>query len=999
VALLAHPPGCRTCVLDEIGEGFAPADGPSESWLLLVGEALGKVEALTGRPFMGDAGGMLTRLLNLLGWKREAIRIHNVISCRPPNDWYDERAPWYYQAMGHCPYLGQTLAEGHQVVVPMGMSALRRVLHLEHRKKIRVQDFHGSILRDPTDRFWVVPTYHPSFLQRGASNLIGVVLWDLLRAEHARDHGKPADNASLVIDPPVDWFRAWVDQVVQARQQDPGAYPISSDVETPDKAGGKDEGEITAEDRSMQLLRHNVACHPDEGVTVPHAGPFLDELKRLYASPGVIWMWNREYDFKRQVHAQLLREEDSTKVVDLMWLWKVLQSDVPRGLGFVAPFYSSFGPWKHLADEDPARYGAIDGLQNHRVGFGIIGDLVQSGQYRIAMRHTHELLTKVLRPAQLVGVKVDRTRLTVFKQELADKARERLQTLQDCIPEALRPLTPKGGLRRRPAADVLHVRASAFTRRGKVRAGKPTPEIKQELYAKAQVVEKVIDREVLVCTLCGAADCDRRHRCADRRDADAVGAGLEIRSVPVRRWYWREPFNPDSVPQVLAYLKHRKHRAGRLKGKETGESTNRETLERLARTTGDPFYAALLDYRAIGKVKGTYVEGTERRLDSDDRLHPVPTFKPSTMRLSYVDPNITNVVADKDEGRNLAAGFRKCIVASPGCRLLEVDFAGIEAVETGVCARDAEYYRLAKLGVHGALVTHVIGQPYDPAASDDELRALFKKAKREHPEVYDPAKRYIHGRAYGLSVPGMVLQFPHLFPTQATAERYARIYRGMAPKVDGWQKTTQERASRQHYLGGAGDHPFGYKHWFWSVYSYKRLSAAQYYRLVAKFHRVGQEPPIVTINGQHFKVSLGEDGKRVLAFYPQSISSGILKEALLRLLADPDSPSYIGNAYYGRTPLRAPVHDSGLFEIPHRVWDRTYERICMEFQRPVIEQPLPAEWNRPGEFVTIGIAAKAGQDWATMEDLVVPGYDSAWVGEPIEDEDVDDWGDLARVIA
>src|SRR5499427_2167417 len=290
---LTHPPGCRLCVLDDRGDGFAPADGPAESWLLLVGESLGVTEALTGRPFMGDAGGMLARLLNLLGWKRDAIRIHNTISCHPPNDWFDERAPWYYRALGHCPYLEPTLNERHPVVVPMGMSALRRVLHLEHRKKIRVADFHGAILREPQDRFWVVPTFHPSHLQRGAHNLIGTVLWDPQRAEHARDHGRTQDNASLVVDPPVDWFRRWVDMVVAARTQDPGAYPISSDVETPDKIGGKDEGEIGADDVSYQLLRHNVACHPDEGVTVPHAGSYLDALQRLYASPGAIWMWNR----------------------------------------------------------------------------------------------------------------------------------------------------------------------------------------------------------------------------------------------------------------------------------------------------------------------------------------------------------------------------------------------------------------------------------------------------------------------------------------------------------------------------------------------------------------------------------------------------------------------------------------------------------------------------------------------------------------------------------
>jgi uracil-DNA glycosylase len=997
---LTRPAPCRGCVLDDKASGFAPADGPPESWLLVVGEALGAVEAATGRPFVGDAGGMLTRLLNLLGWRRDALRVHNVISCQPPGDWFDERAPWYHAALHYCPYLKETLSEGHQVVVPMGATALKRVLRLEHKKKILVQNFHGAVLRDPTDRYWVVPTYHPSFLQRGAHNLIGTVLWDLLRAEHARDHGRPADAGTLVVDPPVEWFRAWVDMVVAARTQDPGAYPISSDIETPDKAGGKDEGEMTADDRSMQLLRHNVSCNVDEGVTVPHAGPYLDELKRLYASPGLVWMWNREYDFVRQVASGLLTEDDSTRVVDLMWLWHFLQSDVPRGLGFVAPFYSSWGPWKHLADEDPARYGAIDGLQTHRVGFGIVRDLHAQGQYAWAMRHTHRLLCDVLRPAQLVGVKVDRPRLTAFKEELVEKARTRLAMLQHMVPECLQPLTPKEGYKRPPAADVLHVKASAFTRKGTVRAGKPTPEIKQELYARAKVVERLVLREVLVCHTCGATDIERRHACHRReaRTAAAEPPQIDLAVASVRRWYWQEPFNPDSPRQVLGYIHHRKHQPGRAKKIKAEESTNRETLERLARTTKDAFYATLLDYRAIGKVKGTYVEGTERLLDSEDRLHPVPTFKPSTMRLSYTAPNITNVVADKGGSEGLAAGFRRCIVASPGCRLLEVDFAAIEAVETGWCARDSEYYRLAKLGVHGALVTHVIGRPYDPGASDEELRDLFQTIKKRHPDTYDPAKRYIHGRSYGLTVAGMVLQFPHLFPTQALAEKYARIFEQMAPKVASWQKETQERASRQHYLGGR-EHPFRYKHWFWSVYTYRRLTLTQYYRLVAKFTRLGQVPPVVEMNGQYFRLSLGEDGKRVLAFYPQSISSGVLKEAMIRLFAEKDSPSYIGNVYFGRTPLRAPVHDSLLLEIPVRRWDRTYETVCMEMQRPVVEQPLPVEWRRAGESVAIGIAAKAGQDWATMEELQVPGYDADWIAGPIEDDDIDDWSDLQRIIA
>lgn len=1010
--VLARPDPCRICVLDRHAEGFAPADGPVGSWVLLVGEALGKVEALTGRPFVGDAGGMLQRLMTMLGWSRDAVRIHNVISCRPPGDWFDEKAPWYHGAFNYCPYLESTLAERHPVVVPMGLTAIKRVLGLSGHKKVKVQDFHGTIQRDPTDRFWVVPTFHPSFLQRGAHNMIGTVLWDLQQAESARDHGKPTDHGSIVIDPPLDWFTAWVDTVVDARKSDPDAYPITSDVETPDKAGGRDESEITADDRSYQILRQNVSCHTDEGISVPHVGPYIEQLNRLYASPGPIWEWNKEYDFPRQIAAGHFTEADNKRVLDLMWLWHYLQSDLPRGLGFAAPFYSTFGPWKHLADIDPARYAAIDALQTHRIGFGVLNDLIKLNMLKGALRHVHQLHWAALRPAQNVGVKIDRTRLEIFEAELGEKARARMQILQERYPEELAPLTPKGGLVTPPLDNVLHAKATAFTRKGKEKAGRAPTELKIELYKKARIVEKLSLREVLVCKACGEIDVQRRHRCQvsyTKKDG-TIGwkpsenpSQVELEVASVTRYYWQEPFNPDSPQQVLGYIKHRgktdkKHTPGRAK-KTHKDTTNRETLERLAAKTKDPFYSALLDYRAIIKVDGTYVKGTKRRLDEHDRIHPQPTFKPSMMRLSYVNPNITNVVADKGGKKGLAAGFRKCIVASPGCRLLEVDFSGIEAIKVGERARDPDYIRLAKLGVHSGLASYVLGKPFDRSWLKErprDLKAYFDEIKYGEPVTYDRSKRFVHGKAYGLTVYGMVLQFPELFPNLDVARKYERIFNELAPGVVKWQRQTQERAARQHYLGGAGDHPYGYRHWFWSVFTYKRINLAQYYRTIAEAEKLGLDPPVTIINGQHFKISYGEDAKRALAFYPQSIAAGDLKEAEIALFT-PDSPSYIGDAYYGETPLRAPIHDSLLLEIPDRTWDSTVERVCMEMLRPMGTQPIPAEWEM-GAFLTNNIAAKVGRDWEDMEPLKVSGFSdlepSLW--SPSEDEDLDDGLDLAR---
>lgn len=995
--MLLRPSACRGCDLDTKGSGFAPPEGPVDAELLFLGESLGATEVATGRPFVGDAGSMLQRIFNLLGWERGAQRIGNSVSCRPPNDWLDERAPWYYNALNHCAVHREPLfAENHKVTIALGGTALKVALGLVGQKKIKVADWHGTINQTADGRI-VVPTFHPSFLQRGAHNLIGTVLWDLQQAKRAAQDGLPPIDHSLVLDPDLDWFRSWVDTAIAARQQDPWAYPISADVETPDKAHGKDEGEITVEDRSFTILRQNFACHPDEGLTVPQIGPFVDEMSRLYASPGPIWMWNKEYDFPRLVAAGQLHESDQHRVIDLMWLWHALQSDLPRGLGFVAPFYSTYGPWKHLSDSEPAKYGAIDGLQTHRIGFGVLGDLQKLGMYESAMRHVHQLHHQVLKPAQHLGVKIDRSKLTIFSAQLATKASDRLEKLQECFPIDLRNLSPKQGLTKKPADNVLHVKASAFTRKGKKRAGKEVSEIKLDLYKQSVVLEKEIQKEVLCCESCGATEISRKHRCDDRSRTPVP----TLRTLGVTRYFWSEPFNPDSWQQVLGYIKHRKHEPGKAK-KTHKETTNRETLERLTKT-GDPFYKYLLDYRAVQKVKGTYVDGTERRLDDADRVHPEPTFKPSTQRLSYQNPNITNVIQDRGGVESLAAGFRSCVVAGPDCWLLEVDFSGSEAVDVGWLSRDPGYIRLAKLGVHAGLASHILKRPYDPKWSDEDLGKYFKTFKEAEDGsleqiTYNRAKRFVHGYSYGLTTQGMVLQFPEIFPTKKIAEEYAALFRSMAPKVPAWQTTTRELAFKQHYLGGPGAHPFGYKHWFWSVFTYKKITSAQYWSILARWKKAGKEEadcPVTIINGHYFKVQLGEDGKRCVAFMPQSITAGKLKEVMLRLF-DPESPSYIGEAYYGQTPLRAPIHDSLLLEIPKKNFDFVASVVYQEMTKPIVQMPCPAAWGI-GEYLVTGASAKVGADWQKMQKFVPElGVGSDTVVTAAEPDEADEVEDLGR---
>ena len=312
-----------------------------------------------------------------------------------------------------------------------------------------------------------------------------------------------------------------------------------------------------------------------------------------------------------------------------------------------------------------------------------------------------------------------------------------------------------------------------------------------------------------------------------------------------------------------------------------------------------------------------------------------------------------------------------------GTSLCEVDFSAIEAVLVGWFARDPDYIRLAKLGVHSGLASHILGTPFNPewlVTNPTGLKGFLNDVKKHAKatpsgasELYDVSKRVVHGSAYCLTPHGMVNNFPTQFPTIALATKYQKAYFAMAPTIPAWQKSVQKFAYDHGYLGGPGDppfgHPFAYKHWFWAVASYKKISEPQAER------RTKNGNPVAWFHGQPYAVELGEDAKRSVAFYPQSTGRGMLTEAMLRLFdpieAEPYN-SYIGDAYFGRTPLRAPIHDSLFLEFPRRIQDRALEIVIREMTRPCVQLPNPASWGL-GEYLVVDVEAKVGMAWSAME--------------------------------
>jgi uracil-DNA glycosylase len=86
-ALIAYVSNCRGCKLHKQRRNLVFGEGNHNASLVFVGEAPGKDEDHAGRPFVGEAGKLLTRIIeNGMGLSRNDVYILNVVKCHPPKN-------------------------------------------------------------------------------------------------------------------------------------------------------------------------------------------------------------------------------------------------------------------------------------------------------------------------------------------------------------------------------------------------------------------------------------------------------------------------------------------------------------------------------------------------------------------------------------------------------------------------------------------------------------------------------------------------------------------------------------------------------------------------------------------------------------------------------------------------------------------------------------------------------------------------------------------------
>ncbi|MFC2166526.1 uracil-DNA glycosylase [Acidobacteriota bacterium] len=161
---------CGLCSLAETRQHAVPGEGNIKTEIMFVGEAPGRDEDVQGRPFVGRAGQLLTKIINAMKFQRNEVYITNTIKCRPPNN----RNP-HKEEMDSCKdyLLRQIELIRPKVIVTLGRVAASFFIETDLGMTALRGDFYEF------QGVKVMPTFHPSYLIRNEGNrILRKMVWE-----------------------------------------------------------------------------------------------------------------------------------------------------------------------------------------------------------------------------------------------------------------------------------------------------------------------------------------------------------------------------------------------------------------------------------------------------------------------------------------------------------------------------------------------------------------------------------------------------------------------------------------------------------------------------------------------------------------------------------------------------------------------------------------------------------------------------------------------------
>jgi DNA polymerase family A len=390
-------------------------------------------------------------------------------------------------------------------------------------------------------------------------------------------------------------------------------------------------------------------------------------------------------------------------------------------------------------------------------------------------------------------------------------------------------------------------------------------------------------------------------------------------------WMRALPWSPSNKG-LLAYIRHRGHTVP-TNFKTKKETTQAIEIARLSRTTKDPLYAAVIQYRKAQTILKNHVKNWKPGVDA--RVHTTFYFDPATGQLSSRRPNVQNAPKHDDpEFGGYAKVFRSMIRARPNHTILEFDFKSFHAQTLAFESEDNDYLRLAKLDIHSYLTAHLVRDPDAGRClgwADDALGAYLARIKKAHKFVRDyKAKRAILGYGFGMGYRKLYDMNKESFDSQGDAKRTIEMLDGCFPVTKAWRTAIRQKAHEQGYLVSR----HGYIRYFWEVFRWQG----------------GEWKP-------------GDDSEAAIAFLPANDAFGEIKDRMLVIAAEGLDERYgmINN-----------VHDSLLFECSNDLVEEAVERIPLIMERPsdILVSPVVAPHG-----LAVEVDVQAGPSWAEIRGI------------------------------
>ena len=169
---------CTRCKLHKHRRHIVFGTGNPDAQLVFVGEGPGGEEDVQGKPFVGRAGQLLTKIINSIDLTRDEVYIANIIKCRPPQN----RNPEPDEIKACEPFLIKQLdAIKPKIICALGTFASQTLLETDER----ISRLRGKFIPYRNSR--LIATFHPAFLLRNPERKRDV--WEdmkMIRKEYVR---------------------------------------------------------------------------------------------------------------------------------------------------------------------------------------------------------------------------------------------------------------------------------------------------------------------------------------------------------------------------------------------------------------------------------------------------------------------------------------------------------------------------------------------------------------------------------------------------------------------------------------------------------------------------------------------------------------------------------------------------------------------------------------------------------------------------------------------